>query len=78
MAFEVDDVKRLYVKNENGACLEICPNPDAPDFGIVLHSPDKKSEEWFGKVNLILSPDECRTLGSALVEYADIFDKRNA
>ena len=75
MSFEKESVVRLYVKGEGGVCLEICPNPDAPDFGIVLYTPNQKSIDWYGKVNIILNPDECRKLGEEMVKYADQFEK---
>jgi hypothetical protein len=73
MAFERDDVIRLFVTGEKGEHLELCPDPDAPDFGVLLHTPDEKSQKFFGSINLILSPDECKTLGDALVEFSSKF-----
>jgi hypothetical protein len=68
----------LYVTNEDGAHLEIKPDPDAPTFGIILHTPDEKSKQWFGDIRLLLSHDEASALGKALTEFADQFDKDNA
>lgn len=46
MAFEIENVIRLYVPN-GGAHLEICKNPDDPSFGMLLHTPDETSKQCF-------------------------------
>lgn len=76
MAFEKDYITRLYVGGESGECLEIAPNPDAPEVWIILHTPNPESERWFGKINLVLSPEECKALGDALADYAIQFEAR--
>jgi hypothetical protein len=76
--FEVEKSTQLYVEGGKGAHIEIHPYPDSPETGIELHTPDEKSKEWFGAFDLVLSPEQARQLGKALVEFADEFDEINA
>jgi len=78
MSYIIENIVRMYVENEHGACLELCPNPDAPDDSIALHTPDKVSKDWFGDIRLtFLNSEECRQLGKALIKYADDFDNKS-
>jgi len=74
MAFEKENVVRLYVKNEGDACLEIRPDLSAPDNGIVIHTPNEASIKWFGKVELTLLPSEAKALGQELIQFADNYN----
>jgi hypothetical protein len=79
MAFEKENLVRLYVANENGAYLEIRPNPDCPDVAIELATgTNEASKKWWHEFRVSFSPDEARTLGKTLYEFADKFDIDNA
>lgn len=81
MAYNKENVVRLYIENddaEQGVCLEISPNPDSTETSIMLHTPDKKSKDWFGDITIYMDVDECKALGEALVEYATKFEHDNA
>ena len=75
MALEQEKIMRLYVPNENGACLEILPDPDTPDFGIMLHTPDEVSKKWFGDIRMTFMPEDAKELGKVLLDYATEFEK---
>jgi len=78
MTFEKEKIIRLYAANSVGGCIEIRPNPDAPDVGIEMHTTDERSEDHWGKFSLIMSPAEALELGETLAAYAEQFDEDNA
>ena len=57
--------------------LEIGPHPDAPREFLELRTvPGAQSEEYYGPLNLSLSPDLARHLGQALIAAADEMQKK--
>lgn len=75
MPFIKENITRLYVQNEGDICLEICPDPNAPDNGIMIHTPDETSIKWFGKIEFVLLPSEAKKLGQELIKYANNYDE---
>jgi len=78
---EVEKIIRLYPDDTSskGACIQITPNPDAPDFGVcVMTDHDKESIDWFGSNRLTFYPDELKVFGQACVDFANDFDERTA
>jgi len=75
MSFSVKKKIEFIVDNENGERLELCPYPEAPEMGLILHTPDRKSEEWFGgPINLIMSPEEAQVIGESLIQMSKLFE----
>jgi hypothetical protein len=74
----VTDIIRR-VQNEDGIMLDVRPNPEAPEFGVVLtNRGDKDSEEYSGKVDIAFSTEYAKEIGQALIDCArEIEEKRN-
>ena len=75
---EIKKIIRLYSEDQssNGANIQICPNPDAPDSGVcIMTDHSKESVEWFGKNRFWFSSTELRVFGEACINYADSYEK---
>lgn len=66
---ETDVIRR--VQNEDGETLDIRPWPDAPIAVALMNSGGDKSEAYFGKLELALSPKFARQIGQALINCAN-------
>lgn len=70
MKIETDVIRRVYPEHgEGGACLEVGPCADAPDY-VELRTVGKASVDWFGAINLSMSKDLAQALGAALIHAA--------
>jgi len=66
---QVDTIYKVYEDNE-GAFLEIGDDPEYPDSYLMLRTTEKASQEWFGKVNITLTPEYAIALGETLIKAA--------
>lgn len=67
------DVIRRVIDHDEGAALTVGPWPEAPDVALGLWVEGDKNEEWFGKLNISMSPDFAEALGGALIAAAGDF-----
>lgn len=65
--FTKEHLVRVYDDKE-GVCLQVCPNPEAPDFGVAILTIDPKSENWYGATRLCVKPNEALALAAALID----------
>jgi hypothetical protein len=73
--FSMDHIYRVYDENE-GVCVEVRPYPDAPQSSLELCTVDGKSQEWYGKVSLVLFPTQAKLLAKALLKAAEALDQK--
>lgn len=73
--FDIETIIRLHEPMEY-AYLEIGEDPDIPRI-VQLRTPNKESVEYYGDINLSLSPEKARQLGAALIQIADFLDASN-
>lgn len=67
--YELDAVYQVWDTRE-GICLEVRPHPEGGN-ALELHTPDKKSKEWYGDISLTLSKRQAITLAGALLKSAE-------
>jgi hypothetical protein len=66
--YEIEKDYRV-VDNQHGVSITV--GPDRDGVGCVeIYTKDKSSEEFFGKMNLVLSPKLAKKLASALLAAA--------
>lgn len=63
-----DTIRRI--QNEDGMCLDVRPWPESPDV-IALMNSNESSREYFGNIEISMSPEFARELGLALLKCAD-------
>jgi len=65
------------VGDEDGGFIEIGTWPESPKMFLELRTVEgEKSRDYFGKMNLAMSPDLARGIGMALIAAADEMQKR--
>ena len=66
----VETIRR--VGEVDGGFVEIGPWPDAPKSFLELRTVEgEKSRDYFGAINLAMSPDLARGIGMSLIAAAD-------
>jgi hypothetical protein len=65
--YEVEKHYRIY-NNKEGTCITV--GPDGELGCVQVRTADKKSEEWYGKLDFMLQPEAALALGEALVKAA--------
>lgn len=63
---ETEVIRRVHT---DGHCIEVGEWPDAPDH-LELRTSGEKNVEYFGRLNLAMTPDFAMQLGRALVAAA--------
>lgn len=70
--YEIEKHYKVY-DNEDGVCINV--GPDGELGCVQVRTADKKSEEWYGKLDFMLAPAAAMALGKALVQSAqDLID----
>jgi len=69
MAIKDTEIETIMRVHYDGTSLEVGEGPDNPDW-IELRNPDKASEEYYGKVSILMPPNMALALGRALVKMA--------
>lgn len=64
---QVDNISRVYV-GEEFAFIEIGDYPDVPKSHIEMRTTDKASQDWFGKFNVMMTPEYAIALGETLIK----------
>jgi hypothetical protein len=66
---QTETLTRVYSDESNeGAFLQVCDFPDAPDTHIGLIATGEVSTDWYGKLFLGMTPEFAIALGEALVK----------
>lgn len=69
MTTTTEIVRRIWDEKE-GVCFEVRPDQDG--LGVIeLHTPDEKSQKYYGKVSFMVDKDMARQIGAALIAAAD-------
>lgn len=68
----IEVVRRVF-DDQHGVCIEVGPWPDAPDVAIGIWTSGAKNIEWFGSLNVSMSPEYAECLGRALIDAAGDF-----
>jgi len=72
--YYTDYVRRFYVDGSDGACITV--ENDDDDFGLVdIKTKDKKDSDYFGSINVCLTPSQTRALAKLLIEAADAIEQ---
>ena len=69
MKCETDIIHQVY--NENGDFLQVRPWPDEASLVTLQTINHKGSQEMFGLIELVMTPDFAREIAKALIECAD-------
>jgi hypothetical protein len=69
MSIKPTEIIRRVWQGEDGVYLEVCDWPDGPEF-VCLRTNGEKNEEWFGRIEISMSPDYAAELGRALLACA--------
>lgn len=71
--YEIEQHYRVY-SNKEGVCIEV--GPDGELGCVQIRTADKKSEEWYGKIDFMLQPEAALAVGHALIKAAqDAIDR---
>jgi len=66
--YEIEKHYRVY-NNKEGTCITV--GPDGELGCVQVRTADRKSEEWYGKLDFMLAPEAALALGEALVRAAN-------
>lgn len=61
-------IRQVWDANGDG-CIEVRPDFDGLQC-VVICTPDKKSQDYFGKFEVLMVPEIARHLGEALIAAA--------
>jgi hypothetical protein len=71
--YEIEKSYSVY-NNKEGTCIKV--GPDGELGCVQVRTADKRSEEWYGKLDFMLQPEAALALGEALTKAAqDAIDK---
>jgi len=65
--YEIEQHYSIY-NNKEGTCINV--GPDGELGCVQVRTADRKSEEWYGKIDLMLQPEAALALGEALIKAA--------
>jgi len=69
MKITTEIIRRVW-DDEDGVYFEIRPDQDG--LGVIeLHTPDEKSQKYYGNVRFSMDKETARQVGAALIEAAD-------
>ena len=74
MKVETDTIRQIY--SEDGPFVTIKPWADVPNC-VELVTVGEKNEEYFGKVNFVMSPDLARAIAHAMIACANEIERNN-
>ena len=69
---EVEQISRIWIDQH---AIEVGEHADNPGYGEIRVT-GIKNIEYFGALNLSLTPEAMRALGQALVRHADVLEQR--
>ena len=72
---QVDTIYKVYV-GDTSAFLELGNDEDYPASYLTLKTTEKASQDWFGQINITLTPEYAIALGETLIKAAK--DKQKA
>jgi len=65
MTVTTDVIRKVWLDGE-GVSLEVGPDADGLDL-VRVHTSDRQSEEYWGKIDITIDPDIAIALGTALI-----------
>lgn len=69
MAVKDTEVETIIRVHHDGVALEVGEHADNPNW-LELRTPNKTSEEFYGKVEITIPPAVAMALGKALIQLA--------
>ena len=65
-----DVIRRVFIASGE-ACIEVGPYLDDPSYYLELRTSGSGNVDWFGAINLPMSPDFANALGRALIASSE-------
>lgn len=67
--YSTEVLRRVY-NDTDGVYLQVGPDSDGLDL-VQLSTPGKDNEEYYGMIRLVVTPEQAKLLGLALIDTAD-------
>lgn len=67
---EIDVIRRVFGPETDSNFIEVGPWADSPSDTLELRTTGECAD-WFGGINLTMSPEFARALGKALIDSAN-------
>lgn len=72
--YEIEPSFSVY-DNHDGTCIKVGVSPDFPEL-LLIHTPDKKSQDFYGDVRLNLSKEHAKLLANAIYAQIEAMNKQ--